>query len=182
MKKISTLALILIFIFSLSACGVNNDTSTTQAEISGSTTETGAMEYTETAVDFSENQNPSSGFENTSVELETERTDKSFVKGQRVFDTENITKITIYRHSSNELVIPEMYFEDMIQWLDTFTVGDEAKFPTPPGTNTFSLTVEYADKDPIHNGFDSIEIDGIIFEIDSPPEPDWWYEMLENYG
>ena len=65
---------------------------------------------------------------------------------------------------------------EIISWLNSFTVGEKAPDVLPPGTGTWQVEIEYADGTVVKQSLDTITIDGVIYYLDSDPQP----EILEK--
>ncbi|MBR5286891.1 MAG: hypothetical protein IKU30_08345, partial [Clostridia bacterium] len=69
------------------------------------------------------------------------------VPNGKVFNTKNIVGITVYAYygAGKGSVVPDEDMNEMINWLDTFTVGESIVVLIPPGTNTVYVEIEYSD-------------------------------------
>ncbi len=121
------------------------------------------------------------------TENETQDNDEkalpNVIKGDMVFITEGISKVTVYWHDALDGVeLPEKYLADMIAWLGTYTLGETAEIPLVPGTNTFWFLIEYVNGESVSTGQDTIEINKTIYDIEHGEEPTWWHDFLRNKG
>ena len=105
-----------------------------------------------------------------------------FVKTRPVFDTDHVSRITFYAYSGGGIgsdVSPENMAE-ILQWLDSFTVGRKAPTLLPPGTNTIYVEIEYADGTVIRQGLDTVEIGWFLYYTNSPEPPDCYQDILSK--
>lgn len=105
-----------------------------------------------------------------------------FVKTRPVFDTDNVTRITFYAYYGSGIgsEVPEENFADILNWLDSFTVGRKAPALLPPGTNTVYVELEYSDGTIIRQGLDTVEIGWLLFYTNSRKAPECYHEILSN--
>lgn len=91
-----------------------------------------------------------------------------------VFNTKNIVRITFYAYygggKGSDVSAENM--AEIINWLNSFTVGEKAPDILPPGTGTRQVEIEYADGTVIKRSLDTITIDGVIYYLDSDPWPE----------
>ena len=105
-----------------------------------------------------------------------------FVKTRPVFDTENISRITFYFYSGGGIGsdVPPENMTEIINWLDSFTVGRKAPALLPPGTNSVYVEIEYADGTVIKKGLDTVEIGWFLYYTNYPDAPDCFQEILSK--
>ena len=97
-----------------------------------------------------------------------------------VFNTENIKRITFYGYygGGKGSDVPSWYVEEITQWLGSFTIGEEAAEPIPPGTNTYHIEIEYADGTVVEEGLDVITVDGTAYCVNKDATPDCFWEIV----
>jgi len=90
------------------------------------------------------------------------------------FDTENIVKISFYLcyGEGAGYDVPAEYMDEIIAWLATFTVGEDATGKLRPGVNWKHVEITYADGTVIKNGTDTVKIDGREYFWVKEKEPD----------
>jgi len=97
-----------------------------------------------------------------------------------VFDTKNIKRITFYIDyglgKGNDVSADDM--EEIIKWLETFTIDKKVDGTSPPGTNTIYVEIEYLDGTIVKNGIDKIEVDGASYYIKRAIQPDCLHKIL----
>jgi len=107
--------------------------------------------------------------------------DTKFDTDPSVFVTENITGITFYAYygEGKGSKVPKKDMTEIINWLDSFTIDQEAgDEEVPPGTNTYFVEIEYSDGTVIKEGLDRIEIDGTSYILKGEPCPDCFMEII----
>lgn len=101
--------------------------------------------------------------------------------GDKVFETENITKITIYSYGGigTGCAVPEENMEEFVTWLDTFKVGSRLYTnDIPPESNVIHAEIEYADGTVIKHSLGIIEIDGFAYYLEYDTPPSLLYELI----
>lgn len=91
-----------------------------------------------------------------------------------VFNTKNIVRITFYAYygGGKGRDVSAENMAEIINWLNSFTVGEKAPDILPPGTGTRQVEIEYADGTVVKRSLDTITIDGVIYYLDSDPWPE----------
>ncbi len=99
-----------------------------------------------------------------------------------VFNTENITRITLYAYSGRETgsQVPSENMAEIINWLGSFTVGEKAPEILVPGTNTYHVEIEYADGTVIKEGLDVIVIGENAHYMNSDNRPDCFMDIISK--
>lgn len=69
---------------------------------------------------------------------------------------------------------------EMINWLDTFTVGERVVGMVPPGTNTVYVEIEYSDGTVAKCGTDTIKVIGVLYYTNCDYRPDALYRALSK--
>ena len=106
----------------------------------------------------------------------TESTNQNDTHNQAtaIFNTKNIKRITFYAYYGNGKGsdVPVEHLDEIITWLDSFTIDKEVPELIPPGTNTINVEIEYFDGTIVKKGLDTTTVDGITYYIkgDTPPE------------
>jgi len=105
------------------------------------------------------------------------------IQGQPVFETENISRILVFGQPDEERKIPvkEPYLAEITEWISSFRIGDKVKGDAlPPGSNSYSVRIEYTDGTFVENGLSTITIDGVTYEIEKSETPDCWFDLFEG--
>ena len=166
MKKIIVVFLCGILLLCISACkktNINDDTQLTEGP----------------------NQSETNSTENINDDTQsTESIDQNDTNNQAtaIFDTKNVKRITFYAYYGNGKGsdVPAEYFDEIITWLDSFTIDEEAPEILPPGTNTVNVEIEYLDGTVVKNGLDTITVDGITYYIKGDTAPECYNEIISK--
>ena len=104
------------------------------------------------------------------------------VPNGKVFNTKNIVGITVYAYygAGKGSVVPDEDMNEMINWLDTFTVGERVVGMVPPGTNTVYVEIEYSDGTIAKCGTDTIKVNGVMYYTNCDYRPDALYRALSK--
>ena len=96
------------------------------------------------------------------------------------FQTENVTRVTFYGYYGNGTAsdVPAENMAEILQWLDSFAIGEKADDILPPGTNTYLVEIVYADGTVVKNGLSTISIDGTVYYMTSAAQPDCFAEII----
>ncbi len=96
------------------------------------------------------------------------------------FQTENVTRVTFYGYYGNGTAsdVPTENMAEILQWLDSFAIGEKADDILPPGTNTHLVEIVYADGTVVKNGLSTISIDGTVYYMTSAAQPDCFAEII----
>ena len=110
--------------------------------------------------------------------MEMSDNDQSTKPVDAVFDTKNIVRITFYAYfgGGKGSDVPAENMAEIINWLNSFAVGEKAPEILPPGTGTWQVEIEYADGTVVKRSIDTITINGVIYYLKSDP----WPEILEK--
>jgi YD repeat-containing protein len=97
-----------------------------------------------------------------------------------VFNTKNIVRITFYAYfgQGKGSDVPSENMAEIINWLNSFTVGEKTPALLPPGTGTLQVEIEYADGTVVKRSLDTITINGVCYYLDSDPQPAILEEIL----
>ena len=97
-----------------------------------------------------------------------------------VFKTEDIKRITFYGYygAGTPSDVPKDHMTEIIKWIKSFTFGEKADIPLPPGTNTHFIEIEYNDGTVIKEGLDAIERNGIVRYVNTGKKPDCYDEII----
>ena len=103
-------------------------------------------------------------------------------QGTDIFNTKNIKRITFYAYygDGKGSDVPAENLDEIIAWLDSFTIGEKAPELIPPGTNTHNIEIEYLDGTVVKRGLDTTGIDGITYYIKGDPRPECFYEIISK--
>lgn len=165
MKKILTVFLCGIILLCFAACGKNTNTNAQPAE--------------------STNQNETISSEDTADSTETsESTNHNDTNNQAtpVFNTKNIKRITFYAYygGGKGSAVPAEHLDEIITWLGSFTIDQEASELLSPGTNTIHVEIEYSDGTVVKTGLDTATVDGITYYIKGNTAPECYEEIISK--
>ena len=114
----------------------------------------------------------------------TESTTQADTDNQTVaiFNTKNIKRITLYAYYGwgNGSDVPAEHLDEIIAWLDSFSIGSKAPEILPPGTNTIYVEIEYLDGTITRQGTDITTIDGVTYYLRSDDPPDCYGEIISK--
>ena len=100
-----------------------------------------------------------------------------------VFNTKGVSGITLYRFygGGTGSKVPTEYMVEIITWLNTFEIGNVIEEEIlPPGTNTNYVEITYQDGTVFRNGWDTIEIDGVLYELKRGEAPECFSKILSH--
>ena len=99
-----------------------------------------------------------------------------------IFNTKNIKRITFYAYYGNGKGsdVPAEHLDEMIAWLDSFTLDKEVPELLPPGTNTIHVEIEYLDGTIVKKGLDTTTVDGITYYIKGDTAPKSYEEIISK--
>ena len=99
-----------------------------------------------------------------------------------VFNTENIVRVTFYTFygQGKGSDVPAENMTEIINWLNSFTVGVKGPDVLPPGIGTYQVEIEYADGSVIKRSLDTITINGVTYYLESDPQPDILEEIFSK--
>ena len=99
-----------------------------------------------------------------------------------IFNTENIERITFYAYygGGKGSDVPAEYLDEIITWLDSFTIDKEAPELLSPGTNTIHVEIEYTDGTVVKKGLDTATVDGITYYIKGATAPECYEEIISK--
>ena len=99
-----------------------------------------------------------------------------------IFNTKNIKRITFYAYYGNGKGsdVPAEHLDEMIAWLDSFTLDKEVPELLPPGTNTINVEIEYFDGTIVKRGLDTATVDGITYYIKGDTAPECYEEIISK--
>ncbi len=107
-----------------------------------------------------------------------------YKKDDKVFDTENIARITFYAYYGHGKGsdVPAENMAEITNWLSTFTVDKNKKLEdiVPPGTNTHYVEIEYLDGTVVKQGLDTISVDGVRYYLNHADAPDCFSEIISK--
>ena len=111
---------------------------------------------------------------------ENAKDDTLSIHGKKVYDTENITRITFYGNygDGEGKDVPEEYMHVITSWLGSFNIGEKGDKYPPPGTNTHYVEIEYSNGRIIKNGLDRISIDGVVYKLEKDNQPQCFFEIV----
>ena len=118
--------------------------------------------------------------------LPTESTNQNNTNNQTtaIFNTKNIKRITFYAYYGNGKGsnVPVEHLDEIIFWLNSFTIDTDREFPdvAPPGTNTINVEIEYFDGTVVKEGLDTTTVDGITYYIIGDTEPECYEEIISK--
>ena len=99
-----------------------------------------------------------------------------------IFNTKNIKRITFYAYYGNGKGsdVPAEHLDEIIAWLDSFTLDKEVPELFPPGTNTINVEIEYFDGTIVKRGLDTATVDGITYYIKGDTAPECYEEIISR--
>ena len=99
-----------------------------------------------------------------------------------IFNTKNIKRITFYAYYGNGKGsdVPAEHLDEMIAWLDSFTLDKEVPELLPPGTNTIHVEIEYFDGTIVKRGLDTATVGGITYYIKGDTAPECYEEIVSK--
>ena len=99
-----------------------------------------------------------------------------------IFNTKNIKRITFYAYYGNGKGsdVPAKHLDEMIAWLDSFTLDKEVPELLPPGTNTIHVEIEYFDGTIVKRGLDTATVGGITDYIKGDTAPECYEEIVSK--
>ena len=114
----------------------------------------------------------------------TESIDQNGTNNQTtaIFDTKNIKRITFYAYYGygKGSDVPAEHLNEIITWLDSFTIDEEAPELVPPGTNTINVEIEYMDRTVVKKGLNTTTVDGITYYIKGDTAPECYNEIISK--
>ena len=99
-----------------------------------------------------------------------------------IFNTKNIKRITFYAYygDGKGSDVPAEHLDEMIAWLDSFTLDKEVPELLPPGTNTIHVEIEYFDGTIVKRGLDTATVGGITYYIKGDTAPECYEEIVSK--
>lgn len=99
-----------------------------------------------------------------------------------IFNTKNIKRITFYAYYGNGKGsdVPAEHLDEIIAWLNSFTLDKEVPELLPPGTNTIHVEIEYFDGTIVKRGLDTATVDGITYYIKGDTAPECYEEIISK--
>ena len=99
-----------------------------------------------------------------------------------IFNAKNIKRITFYAYYGNGKGsdVPAKHLDEIITWLDSFTIDKEVPELIPPGTNTINVEIEYFDGTIVKRGLDTATVDGITYYIKGDTAPECYEEIVSK--
>ena len=99
-----------------------------------------------------------------------------------IFHLDNIVRITFFSYygqgtGSN---VPAENMQEIIDWLATYTLGDPASTPLPPGTDTVYVEIEYNYGAIFRTGMNTVDFAGTIYYIHGSEAPECYSEILKG--
>ena len=101
------------------------------------------------------------------------------------FDTDNVSSITFYGYhdygTGKGSEVPQEYMDEIISWLETFTVGEKAPELMPPGTNSVHIEIVYSHGIMFESGLDTVRLDDGTYCIErNEVPPECYYEIMSR--
>lgn len=114
----------------------------------------------------------------------TESTNQNDINNQAtaIFNTKDIKRITFYAYFGNGKGsdVPSEHLDEIITWLDSFTIDKEVPELLPPGTNTINVEIEYFDGNIVKRGLDTATVDGTTYYIKGDSAPACYEEIVSK--
>ena len=100
----------------------------------------------------------------------------------RIFKTEKISRILFYNDTTiEEIEVPDEYLDEIITWLESFTIEKEVESNyLKPGSDAYSIQIEYEDGTIVKNSLSITEIDGKKYYIECADTPECWQDIFES--
>ena len=165
MKKILTVFLCGIMLLCFAACDKNTNSNIQSPESTN-----------QEEIDTSKNtDNNVESIENT-CENDTNN------QAVAVFNTKHIKRITFYAYYGNGKgsEVPAEHLNEIITWLDSFTINKKVTELLPSGINTINVEIEYSDGTVVKKGLDTTTVDGIIYYIKGDTAPECYEEIISK--
>jgi hypothetical protein len=123
--------------------------------------------------------------ENTNSNIQSaESTNQNDTNNQTtaIFNTKDIKRITFYAYYGNGKGsdVPSEHLDEIITWLDSFTIDEKIPELLPPGTNTIKVEIEYLDGNIVKKGLDTAIVDGITYYIKGATAPECYEEIISK--
>ena len=166
MKKFLVIFLCGILLLCISACKETNINDNMQSTESIDQNDTNSTE------NINDNTQPTESIDQNGTNNQT----------TAIFDTKNIKRITFYAYYGNGKGsdVPAEHLNEIITWLDSFTIDEEAPELVPPGTNTINVEIEYMDRTVVKKGLDTTTVDGITYYIKGDTAPECYNEIISK--
>ena len=166
MKKILVIFLCGILLLCISACKETNINDNTQS------TESIGQNDTNSTENINDNTQPTESIDQNGTNNQT----------TAIFDTKNIKRITFYAYygDGKGSDVPAEHLNEIITWLDSFTIDEEAPELVPLGTNTINVEIEYMDRTVVKKGLDMTTVDGITYYIKGDTAPECYNEIISK--
>jgi hypothetical protein len=102
--------------------------------------------------------------------------------GGGVFNLNNITRITFFSYygGGTGSDVPAEHMQEIIDWLATFTLGDQAPEILPPGTNMNYIEIEYSYGAVFRTGMNTVDYAGTIYYIRGGEAPGCFSEIVRG--
>ena len=102
-------------------------------------------------------------------------------KTKPAFETEDIMRVTLYMASAGDkgFEVPQEHLAEITTWLGSFRIAEKAD-ELPPGTNFYSVRIEYADGTVVENGLSTIKIGRVTYNMRYGTMPRCFYEILSS--
>ena len=100
-------------------------------------------------------------------------------KTKPVFETENISGISFFTSPASEgIEVSGEHLAEITAWLGTFTIDKKVDSDVlPPGSNSISVRIEYADGTVVENGISTITIDETRYFMKSEKAPQCFLDL-----
>lgn len=103
-------------------------------------------------------------------------------RGQAVFNTDNITRITLYKYygGGTGSTVDAEYMEEITSWLKTVTVGEIRHIYPVVGDDFVYVEIEYADGSVIKKSDGTVVVNGVTHYTSYAPPPQCYDEILSR--
>lgn len=101
-----------------------------------------------------------------------------------VFVTENISKIVFGFGPAEKREVTDEDMEEIMEWLETFRVGDRVKRrdEQPAGTNSVYVRIEYLDGTIVENGLSTIKLAKKEYYLIYADAPEAYLRLSDSIG
>lgn len=103
---------------------------------------------------------------------------KRSLTGEPVFTRlDEVSSITLGALPNDMRMVDEEHFDEMLEWISAFTLGEKQMGDAAPGSNSYSITLAYSGDESESSGLDIVVRDGTAYYVERPDFPDGWYEI-----
>lgn len=98
--------------------------------------------------------------------------------GEPVFTRlDEVSSITLAALPNDMRMVDEEHFEEILEWVSSFTLGEKQQGDAAPGSNSYSIILAYSGDESESSGLDIVVRDGTAYYVERPEFPKGWYEI-----